>query len=399
VSFIGQYREGIMAIGMKTAVLCVSFVLGVCAGAQLVISGNENKIDLTSGEAKAIANPPPDSISILDFSVFPPNVHHIEGITNSVIGPPSNIAVTPDGGFALIASSVVPDPQNPGTYVPDTKIRVLDLFANPPVVIQEIEGDKQPSGLSITSDGALALVANRAAGTVSVLTIEGGVVSLKQNVKICEPEEQVVDIAIGPQNNFAIAAVCKGRYLAVLRMENGTVVPTGRKFSVFGEPYRCVITPDGAFALTGGAGRGHPDADAITVVDLRLNPAQTVDYVAVPSTPESIEISPDGKLLAAVLMAGSNLASDTPGRTTNGRLALLARRDKTFALVQTLPTGAIPEGVAFSPDGQYIIVQCHPSKELWVYQVSGESATDTGVRIAVPGMPSSLRAHVYPPRP
>lgn len=388
-----------MGMRRKTAVLCVSFVLSASASAQIVISGNENKIDLTSGEAKAVASPPPDSISILDFSVFPPNVRHIEGVTNSVIGPPSNIAITPDATLALIASSVVPDPQNPGTYVPDTTIRVLDLFADPPRVIQEIEGDKQPSGMSITSDGTMALVANRAAGTVSVLAIEGGTVSLKQNVKICEPEEQVVDVVIGPQNNFAIAAVCKGRYLAVLRIENGTIVPTGRKFTVFGEPYRCVVTPDGAFALTGGAGRGHPDADAITVVDLRPNPAQTVDYVAVPATPESIEISPDGKLLAAVLMAGSNLAPDVPGRTTGGRLALLARRDKTFVLVQTLPTGAIPEGVAFSPDGQYIIVQCHPAKELWIYQVSGETATDTTIRIPVPGMPSSLRAHVYPPQP
>ena len=66
------------------------------ASAQIIISGNENKIDLTSGAPKVIPPLAPDSISILNFSTFPPSVQHIRDIPNSVIGPPSNIAITPD---------------------------------------------------------------------------------------------------------------------------------------------------------------------------------------------------------------------------------------------------------------------------------------------------------------
>ena len=81
--------------------------------AQLVISGNENKIDLTSGAPKVIAPGGPDSISILDFSKFPPVVEHLNDVANSVIGPPSNIALTPDRKLALIANSLRVDPTNP----------------------------------------------------------------------------------------------------------------------------------------------------------------------------------------------------------------------------------------------------------------------------------------------
>src|SRR5205823_3934139 len=54
------------------ALACVC--LATAASAQLVISGNENKIDLTSGGQKVIANAAADSVSILDFAVFPPKV-------------------------------------------------------------------------------------------------------------------------------------------------------------------------------------------------------------------------------------------------------------------------------------------------------------------------------------
>ena len=56
-----------------------------------------------------------------------------------------------------------------------------------------------------------------------------------------------------------------------------------------------------------------------------------------------------------------------------------------------LATGPIPEGVAFSPDGKHIVVGCHPTRKLWVYDVDGETVRDSRVRIDVPGMPSSLR--------
>ena len=376
---------------MRSTLLAVCMSMALCAQGQIMVSGNEAKIDLTTGTPRGIAGAPPDSLTILDFKTFPPSVRHVERIRNSVIGPPSNIAVTPDESIALIASSVVLDPADETKYVPDSALFVLDLKADPPAVIQELATDKQPSGISITRDGTRALVANRAAGTVSLLAIEGKRVSIKQTVEVCKPEDNISDVAITPDGRTVLASVCEAGYLAVLTLEDDSLSLTDRTFSVCGKPYRVVISPDGRFALTGGSGQGVPDVDAVTVIDLALSPPRTVDYVLIPPEPESIEISPDGKLVAAVIMAGSNLPADDPLHEEQGIVVLLARRDATFVKVQEIRTGPIPEGVAFSPDGKRLVVQSHPRRELWIYDVDGETLRDSGVRIRVPAMPSSLR--------
>jgi hypothetical protein len=77
-----------------------------------------------------------------------------------------------------------------------------------------------------------------------------------------------------------------------------------------------------------------------------------------------------------------------------GSLALLERKGQTFTLVEKHDIGRIPEGVAFTSDGRHLIVQCHPDRELWIFSVKRGRLKDTGQRIKVPGMPSSLRAAI-----
>jgi DNA-binding beta-propeller fold protein YncE len=363
------------------------------ASAQLVISGNEAKIELTSGAPKVITPGGPDSISILDFRTFPPTVRHLSDIPNSVIGPPSNIAITPDRTLALIANSLRIDPENPTNWVPENFVHVLDLTAAPPKVIGKVTTGRQPSGISITTDGRMALVANRAEGTVSLLSIRGKEVSLAQTVHVCLPAESASDVAISPDGALALVSAQKGGYLAVLKVERGMLNATGQKVSACGQPYRVVITPDGELALTAGQGSGNGvDRDALTIIDLKSKPMRTIDYVPIGAAPESIELSPDGKLLAAVLMNGSNLGPSDPNRTAHGRLVLLARRGRTFVVAEEHPIGRIPEGVAFTSDGKHLVVQCHADRELWIFSVKRNRLNDTGERIKVPGMPSSLRA-------
>lgn len=356
-----------------------------------MISGNEYKVDLTTGTPKFIAGAKPDTLTILNFSSIPPAVAHLEGVSNSVIGPPSNIAIAPDESIALIADSIQQDPANPAKYVAAARIRVVDLKANPPAIIQEIESGKQPSGMSISRDGTFALVANRADGTVSLLGIDGKTISIKYTLEVCKPEQNVADVAIAPDGRTALASVCDGGYLALIHVRGDTLTLDPRKLSTCGKPYRVAITPDGALGVTAGSGQGLPDTDAITVVDLIQDPPRTTDYIPIGAGPESLEVSPDGKLIAAVLIGGSNMPKGTPFHDVEGKLVVLVRRGKTFEVTQVLATGAIPEGVAFSPDGKHIVVGCHSSKKLWVYDVDGEIVRDSTLRIDVPGMPSSLR--------
>lgn len=377
----------IVGIGLFTAATAPDL------SGQIVVSANENKIDLTGGGPRAVPNAAPDSITVLNFATFPPKVATLANVPNTVIGPPSNIAITPDGSLALIANSARLDPVNATNTLPNREIHVLDLKAKPPQIIGHVTAGLQPSGLSITPDGRLALVANRAAGTVSVLRINGTSVTHLREVKVGEPSQSPSDVAISPNGRLALVSLQKGAVLAELKIDGETVELTGRRFSVYGSPYRVVISPDGRFAFTSGAGLGNAtDADAVSVIDLKANPPRTIQHLTTGVVPESLEISPDGKLLAVVTMDRSNLAANNPNRTTSGGLYIYRWRGDRFEPSQQLKTGRIPEGVAFTSDGKYLIVQCHPDRELRLYRVRGGKVTDTGERVKVPGMPSALRA-------
>lgn len=361
--------------------------------AQIVLSGNENKIDLDPGAPTVVQSPAPDSLSILDFSEFPPRVTHIDNLSNTVIGPPSNIAITPDGKLALIADSVKTEASDPAGFVPHTDIHLLDLNETPPTIVGNVSAGQQPSGMSVTPDGKVALVANRAGGTVSVISINGTTARETTQVKVSEPEDSASDVAISPDGRTALVSIQNKSTLVELKIDGMKVTPTGRQFAVYGKPYRVVITPDGQFGITGGAGFGAPnDRDAITIIDLKADSPHTVQHLTTGSSPESLEISPDGQLLAVVTMDASNLDANNSLRTQAGGLYLYKRTKHGFDFSQYLPTGRIPEGVAFTGDSKYLIVQCHPDREMRIYRVRGSRVKDTGERIKTPGMPSSLRA-------
>jgi len=371
---------------------CFAMSCGASLSAQIVVAGSENKLKVNSSEWLPKFDAQPDAISVIDFSEFPPRVEHVSGISNTVIGPPSNIAITPDGRVALISSSLKLDRTTTKGYSTDTQIHVVDLTSRPPRRVGHVLVGRQPSGLSITPDGRRALVANRADGTVTVLALAGTTVEPVQTLEVGTPEDQVSDVAIAPDGKLALVSVREGFHLRVLKIDADVVSVTERKLSVCGKPYRTAITPDGELGLTNGSGQGGADLDALTVIDLTANPIRTVDYIALGVGIESFGVSPDGGLVAAMLIQDSNRPEGDPLRTENGMLVLLARRAKTYSVVQRVPIGRYTQGAAFTSDGKYLLTECYTAREIWVFRVSGEAVEDTGHRIKTPGFPASLRA-------
>lgn len=107
------------ATRLPTCLVLASIVLGspLTLQGQLMISGNENKIELTSGSPRAAEAPMPDSVSLIDFATFPPQVRHTPGISNTVIGPPSNLAIVSGGAAACWPTRwrwILPQCQIPG---------------------------------------------------------------------------------------------------------------------------------------------------------------------------------------------------------------------------------------------------------------------------------------------
>src|SRR5450432_1731505 len=120
-------------------------------------------------------NGPPgkDAVLVMDVSnPAKPRIRASLPLMNSLLGPPTNLQITPDGKLGLVANSVVMNQDGSAwKTAPDEKPFVIDLTANPPKLIDTVTVGKQPSGMSISKKGDLALIANRAGKSVSVVSI------------------------------------------------------------------------------------------------------------------------------------------------------------------------------------------------------------------------------------
>jgi DNA-binding beta-propeller fold protein YncE len=98
-------------------------------------------------------------------------------VPGSVVGRPFSVAVSPDESLALVTANEKLGPADSTKRIPNNTMSVVDLKATPPRIIATLETGKAPAGVSINRAGTLALVANRAEGTVSVFTIQGKTVT------------------------------------------------------------------------------------------------------------------------------------------------------------------------------------------------------------------------------
>ncbi len=369
-------------------------LIAVQAAGQLIVSADEGKIDLLD-HTKVVQSPVPDGLTILDFAQFPPKVTRVSDVSNSVLGPPSNLALTPDNKYLLVASSIVIDPSNKDGYSPDNRVQLLDLTADPINVVDVVEVGKQPSGMCVSADGKLALVANRAANTISVIRIDGDKLTHLGEVVVCDEGDNPSDVDITPDGRTALAAINTGQYVRVLSIEGEKVTSTDLKLSTFGGPYRCDISDDGKIAVTNGGGKGNGrDPAGITIIDMTGKQPQTIQYVATGYGAESCAVSPDGSMVAVALINGSNKPQGDPQFRDHGQVGFIVRDPDTgiYQQVQLLNVGRIPEGVIFTSDGRYVVVQCHPDKLLWILEVQDGKLFDTGVHIETEAFPSGIAA-------
>ena len=191
---------------------------------------------------------------------------------NSIFGPPTNLAITPDGKLALVANSVDWVATAPaGSRSPDNKLYVIDLTTNPPRLIDTVQVGKQPSGLSINRAGKLALIANRADNSISVLRIAGKKVELIDTVAM---GEQVAHVVFTPDGKRALAAKFPGHKIALLDVDGEKVTYDKHDMPVGLWPYNVDVTPDGKLALTadnGNSGAADGNVDTVSVIDLESN--------------------------------------------------------------------------------------------------------------------------------
>jgi len=375
--------------------------LTACAGMspspgkrELMVVGNDEKVIWDESGKVVFRAPGKDTVSIVDIGSDPlaPKIIANLPLMNSIFGPPTNLAITPDEGLALVANSMDWQKDGPGWKpVPDNKLYVIDLTTNPPALIDTVAVGKQPSGMSINRVGNLALIANRADNSISVLRIAGKKVTLIDTVAI---GEQVAHVVFTPDGRRALAGKFPGHKVALLTVDGEKVSYSKQDIPVGLWPYNLDITPDGKLALTadnGNAGAADGHVDTVTVIDLEMNPPRVIDKVVVGDAPEGFAISPTGRLAVAVLLRGTNAAKTSWFYNRNATVVALRIDGKKVTRTNEVEVRGLPEGVVFSNDGRYVYVGNYMDSDVSILRVDGDRLVNTGKSLQLPGQPAAMR--------
>ena len=393
----GWWRRGLTLLAALAMSACAS-TTSVAPGPQYMIVGIDQKVTWDEAGKVVLLPPGKDLISVVDISNREaPRIVESLPLMNSVFGPPTNLAITPDERVAVVANSMAWAPDGAGwKAVPDNKIYVLDLTAKPPRQVATVEGGKQPSGLAVNARGDLVLVANRADSSVSVFSRQGTTLKLVDTVAM---GEQVASVAITPDGKRALVTKFPGHKIAVLKIDGQKVVYDKYDMPVGLWPYNIGVTPDGKLGISadnGNAGGSDGHVDTVSIIDLEATPPRVIDRVVVGDAPEGFAISPTGAIAVAILLNGSAGVPKTAWfANKDGKIAVLRIEGKKVTKIKELEVGGLPEGVVFSPDGKYIYVGNFTTRDISILRVDGTDVTDTGKRLQLPGPPASMRGRAW----
>jgi DNA-binding beta-propeller fold protein YncE len=367
-------------------------VTTLARAAPFMIVGDDEKVG-TDAQKKPVINPTGnDAVLIVDLAKpEDPKIVASLPLENSVVGPPVNLAISPNGELALVADSMtVAEANGVRKMVPTDKLFVIDMKANPPKLVDTLTLGKQPSGLSFSPKGDMALVCNRIDGTISVLKIDGTKVTQSATVAVGPGVSQVVFTLDG---KHALAVKSPENKVAVLDVDGDNVTYNKLDIPTFPFPYNIVASPDGKLAITadnGGGGSSDGSLDAATVIDLQWPHPHGIAHITVGDAPEGVAMAPNGKFAVIASVNGSNNPSAWYYHKT-GAVTLLKISGTTVTAGQTIQVGAVPEAIMISPDSRYVYVGNFPDKDFSILKVNGTVMTDTGKRFVVPGHPASGR--------
>lgn len=307
-------------------------------------------------------------------------------VSNSVAGPPSAVTLSPDGRWAFVIESFKQATETAQTFSDlevGTLLTAVDLTdpQNPRVTAQ-IDVGNRPETVEINRDGDMLLVTLHPVdgrqlafvpwndgqfGTPNYTTLPGIAEDVRVSHAIWHTSGEYI----------AGALVDEGRVLFARIQREGdsvTLQPWGNATSVGKYPFKIQFTPNGRYVLTTNLQWG-PDVEGfwteaprgqIGVVRFSTEPEENdqprhplVSVVETGASPEGIGISPDGEFVVVSNMERSYLPYDDNRITWFSTLSLL-RMDPETGSIETLGEfmhdAVLPETIIFDTSGQYVAV-------------------------------------------
>lgn len=384
-----------LALFLLTALLLAHAAEG---GPDFALSANDNHTTVVEGKTIGLRNATPDTLSYIDLTRDVPRLLWSIDVPFSDIGPPMAIAISADARFALVTSSTRADPAAPDNTAPDDRVSVVDLTTRPGRVVQTLHAGAGASAVRISPDGALAIVANRFEGTLSLFRIKGMSLEPAGKITLDNPKAQPVGVVFSRDGTLVLVSRLADHMVSLFHRRGETLTPDPRPLTTGVAPDTMDINPAGTLVAVSNVGRGDGDVDTVSLIDLTASPPRTIDTIAVPSAPEMVKFSPDGRYLAVNCINGSVKAQSSPFYHAYGLLSLYAvgspahGEAKPGAMLHKIAEardGGWTQGVAFSRDGRLLLVQNMREHEVVVFRFQNNRLVP-GVHIAVPGGPAAI---------
>jgi len=381
-------RSNIVWIIGAFAVACVASAKP--APADLAVTANDSHSTNVEGVVGPAKNPPPDTISVIDVAQYPPKVVATVEAPTSVVGAPTSIWIAPDESYLIVTAATKIEPQNPDKIVSDDRVSVVDLTSVPPRVVQQVTAGEGASGVSVSRDGTLALVANRTEGTLSIFTVRSKRLEPAGKLDLGSTKGMPSSIAFLPDGKTALLTRYGDNMTNVLHIEGTKVNVDERPLTTGVSPDTLDINRDGTLAAISNMGRGNGDIDTVSLIDLTRTPFRTVETVSVGHSPEGLKFSPDGKFLAVANVEGSTKPPSSSFYNNHGTLVVFAVEDDSLRRLADAPIGRWSQGVAFSKDGHTILVGSMIDRGLDVFRWD-DGKLIAGPKLEIGSGPAAIR--------
>jgi DNA-binding beta-propeller fold protein YncE len=341
-------------------------------------------------------NPPGrDTVTVIDVKSYPPTIKGTFEAPGSVVGPPGAIWISQDESWGIVTSATKADPQaETGGISPDDRVSVFDLTSNPPKIVQSLTSGLGATQVRVSPNGTLALIANRAEGTLSVFSVKDKRLTATGKVDTGN-KKSLPSAVVFVDDNTALLTRGGDNIVNVLHIDGGTVTIDPRPMTTGVAPYTMDINAAHTLAAVSNMGRGDGDDDTVSLIDLKSKPYRVVGSFSVPSGPEPLKFSPDGRFLAVGAQYGSTTPPAHPFHHDNGLLSMYAVEGQSLRKVTQVPVGGWAEAVAFSRDGKTVLIQSMQDRKIEVFRWNGKTLT-RGNSLAVDGSGPESFATAWP---
>lgn len=373
-----------------------------------------------------------DALSVIAFGKVPSHarVGRAE-VSNSVAGPPTAVAVTPDGRFALAVETFAPRASGAAKFTdlrPGSQLMLIDL-ADPgaPRVVQRIAVGTRPTSVTVSPDGSMIAVALHPEDgrQLALVPLSHGRLGAPSYVALPGVAKTVETphVEWHPSGRY-LAATLLGRnevvFFAVAEGTPAGLRAWGRPVKVGKYPMMGRFTPDGRHFVNvnlywgddvDGFWVGAPRGDVtVTAFDASAGSAapqhRIVSRAQTGVSPEGVAISADGRRIVTTNLERSYLPRADRRLTHYSSLTLLSLDPATGRLTshgESLFDGILPESAVFDTTGRYLATATFDhfddaksggSIDFWrIIEDStsgGPRLVKTGASVAVPRGPHSM---------